>query len=389
MIVKPKIKNFICTTAHPDGCEEHVRRQIQYIKSCPRTAGKRNVLVIGSSTGYGLASRICAAWSDLSPTVGVCFEREATKNRTATAGWYNTAAFEKFAREDNLYAKTIIGDAFSRTVKEEAAALIRRDLGQIDAVIYSLAAPRRTMEDGTVYQSVLKTTDKSFETQSLDLSKFCLTRTSIPVATEEEIQSTIHVMGGEDWKEWMDMLKRENLLSPNAFTVAYSYIGPELTYPIYNSGTVGCAKNHLYQTAVQLNEMGIPSYVSVNKALVTQSSVAIPAVPLYIAILYKVMREAGVEESTIEQIYRLWKCHLTADKPLTDIPFRIRMDDHELDAGIQKKVLEYWNKLTDENLEQYADLKGYQEDFQNLFGFGYDTIDYEADTEIDRPVLSL
>lgn len=388
MIVKPKIRNFICTTAHPDGCEEQVRRQIQYIKNYTKAASQKRVLVIGSSTGYGLASRICAAWYDMSPTIGVCLEREATERRTATAGWYNTAAFEKFAKEDGLYAKTIIGDAFSKKTKDETLSLIKRDWGQVDIVIYSLAAPRRTMPDGTTYYSVLKTVDKPFESKNLDLSKNSLINTTIPVATEEELRATVHVMGGEDWEEWILELKEAGLLAPDARTIAYSYIGPELTYPIYKDGTIGHAKEHLYRTAVNLNRMGVSSFVSVNKALVTQASSAIPVVPLYLSILYKIMKDEGVQEGTIEQIYRLWSEFLMKENPITDIPYRIRLDNCEMNSMIQSCVSEVWNKVTGENLEQFADIKGFWKDFYHLFGFGYDNVDYETDTEIDRHILS-
>lgn len=388
MIVKPRVKNFICITAHPEGCRENVYRQIQYVKSQPGLNLNQRVLVIGSSTGYGLSSRICAAWGCASPTIGVCYEKPAAGNRTATAGWYNTAAFEEFAAQDGLYAKTINGDAFSEKIKADTIDLIRRDLGQVDLVVYSLAAPRRTMPDGTVYTSVLKTLDQPFTSKSLDLSHHVLTETTVLPADEEEIEATDHVMGGEDWSDWIHGLKSAGVLSDQASTVAYSYIGPEMTYPIYAGGTIGHAKHHLYKTALALNEDGIPAYVSVNKALVTQSSSAIPIVPLYIAVLYQVMKENGTHEDTIEQMYRLWHDHLQG-APATDIPNRIRLDDLEMRPDVQEKVLGYWNRITDENLEEYADLDGYWEDFYHLFGFGYDNIDYDLDTETDRAVLSI
>lgn len=392
MIVKPRVKNFICITAHPDGCREHVYQQIEYIKSRPQLSlrqKKQRVLVIGASTGYGLSSRICAAWGCDSPTIGVCFEKPASGNRTATAGWYNTAAFEELAKKDGLYAKTINGDAFSAEVKAETIELIRRDWGQVDLVIYSLAAPRRTMPDGTLVTSVLKTLGEPFTSKSLDLSHNKLTETTVLPASEQEIAATDHVMGGEDWMDWMDALKSAGVLSAQAETVAYSYIGPEMTYPIYAGGTIGHAKNHLYETALKIHASGIPAYVSVNKALVTQSSSAIPIVPLYIAVLYQVMKEHGTHENTIEQMYRLWDEYLSVSQPATDIPNRIRLDDLEMRPEIQEKVYEYWNRISDENLEQYADISGYWDDFYHLFGFGYEKIDYDADTQTDRPVLSL
>lgn len=392
MIVKPRVKNFICITAHPKGCREHVRRQIEYIKGSPRMSdGMKNqrVLIIGSSTGYGLSSRICAAWGCGSPTIGVCFEKPASGNRTATPGWYNTAAFEELAGQEGLYAKTINGDAFSREVKEETIGLIRRDWGQVDLVIYSLAAPRRTMVDGTLYTSVLKTLGEPFTSKSLDLSHNKLTETTVLPAQEQEIEATDKVMGGEDWMDWMEALKSAGVLSPQAGTVAYSYIGPEMTYPIYAGGTIGHAKNHLYESALRINEGGIPAYVSVNKALVTQSSSAIPIVPLYIAALYKVMKETGTHEDTVQQMYRLWKDYLDTEQPLTDIPKRIRLDDLEMRADIQEKVYEYWNLITDDNLEQYADIAGYWDDFYHLFGFGFENVDYEMDVEVDIRIPSL
>lgn len=389
MIIKPKVRNFICTTAHPDGCRESVYRQVQYIKNLPNFNSKQRTLVIGSSTGYGLSSRICAAWGDCAPTIGVCYEKPATGNRTATAGWYNTAAFEDFANQDGLYAKTIVGDAYSASVKEEVMSLIRKDLGQIDLLVYSLAAPRRAMPDGTIYTSTLKTTKEPFTSQSLDLNKNQLTQKTVTPATQEEIEATIHVMGGEDWKDWISVLSSEHLLSENIRTVAYSYIGPEMTYPIYTEGTIGQAKQHLYDTALQLNTNGIPAYVSVNKAVVTQSSSAIPIVPLYISILYKVMKKAGIHETTIEQMYRLWNDYLLTSNPVTDIPNRIRLDDLEMRPDIQQNVLDCWNHITNETLEQYADIQGYWQEFYQLFGFKYENINYDLDTAADRIIPSI
>lgn len=389
MIIKPKVKNFICTTAHPDGCREHVRQQIAYVKSQPCLDSGKRTLVIGCSTGYGLSSRICAAWADKAPTIGVCFEKPATDKRTATAGWYNTAAFEEFAHEDGLYAKTIVGDAYSTQVKEEVMELIRRDLGQIDLLVYSLAAPRRTMPDGTTYTSVLKTTGEPFTGKSLDLQKNIITEKTVSPASPEEIHATIRVMGGDDWSDWIHALKEADLLSPECSTVAYSYIGPQMTYPIYSDGTIGQAKKHLYETALALTEEGIPSYVSVNKAVVTQSSAAIPTVPLYISILYKVMKEEGIHENTIEQMYRLWQCHLSKETPATDIPCRIRLDDWEMRPDIQEKVTGIWNAVTDDTLQESADIAGYWEDFYHLFGFSFDEVNDDVDTDPQRMIPSV
>ena len=389
MVIEPKVKNFICLTAHPDGCRANVQKQIEYVKSQPGKNSGQRTLVIGSSTGYGLSSRICAAWADAAPTIGVCFEKPASGNRTATAGWYNTAAFEEFAKQDGLYAKTINGDAYSSEVKEEVISLIKKDWGQVDVLVYSLAAPRRTMPDGTVYTSVLKTTGEPFTSQSLDLSKNILTEKTVMPANQDEINATIRVMGGDDWNDWVSALKDAGLLSENFRTVAYSYIGPEMTYPIYTEGTIGQAKKHLHDTALRLSSEGIPAYVSVNKAVVTQSSSAIPIVPLYIAILYKVMKEAGTHESTIEQMARLWNEYLFCDKPVTDEEGRIRLDDLEMRPDVQAKIVEYWNQLSDENLTQYADLEGYWEEFYQLFGFKFENVDYALDTTPDRPIPSI
>lgn len=389
MIIKPRVKNFICTTAHPDGCREHVRQQIEYVKSQPRLNTGKRTLVIGSSTGYGLSSRICAAWADNAPTIGVCFEKPATDKRTATAGWYNTAAFEEFAHADGLYAKTIIGDAYSAEIKEQVMELIRRDLGQIDLLVYSLAAPRRTMPDGSTYTSVLKTTKEPFTGKSLDLQNNVITEKTVPTATEEEINATIRVMGGDDWSDWIHALKEAELLSPECSTMAYSYIGPEMTYPIYSDGTIGQAKKHLYETALALTEEGVPSYVSVNKAVVTQSSAAIPTVPLYLSILFKVMKEEGIHEDTIQQMYRLWQRYVPTGHPETDIPCRIRLDDWEMRPDIQEKVTGIWNSLTNDNLKECADIAGYWEDFYHLFGFAFDAVDDDVDTDPVREIPSL
>lgn len=389
MIIKPRVKNFICLTAHPEGCRESVYRQMQYVKSQPLLNSKQRTLVIGSSTGYGLSSRICAAWADCSPTIGVCYEKPASSNRTATSGWYNMAAFEELAHQDGLYARTINGDAYSEKVKAEAAALIKKDLGQIDLLIYSVAAPRRKMPDGTMYTSVLKTVGKPFTSISLDLEKNRLVDKTILPANQQEIEATVHVMGGEDWSDWVSVLKSENLLSDHFHTVAYSYIGPEMTYPIYKEGTIGQAKNHLYNTALQLSAMGIPAFVSVNKAIVTQSSAAIPIVPLYIAVLYKVMKEAGTHENTIEQMYRLWNQFSGNNNPVMDIPGRIRLDDLEMREDVQKKAIEYLGRISDSNLQEYADIEGFWKDFYRLFGFDYENINYDLDIAADKPIYGM
>lgn len=393
MLIEPKVRGFICTSAHPLGCKEHVQSQINYIKEKGPLNGPKNVLVIGSSTGYGLASRIAATYGFSANTIGVMFEKPASAKRTATAGWYNTAAFEEIASSDGYYATSINGDAFSTSVKDETIARIKQDLQTIDLVIYSLAAPRRTMEDGTVYSSVLKTTNSVFTNKSLDLRSNTITEASIAPATEEEITSTVKVMGGEDWFDWMKALDQAGVLSPNATTVAYSYIGPELTYPVYFEGTIGKAKEHLYQTSLQMNEYfkekGIHSYISVNKALVTQASSAIPIVPLYMAILYKVMKEYDLHENCIMQIDRMFREKGLFTTPVTDEQGRLRLDDYELRPEIQSAVLEIWDRVDTDTLMDYADIDGYWEDFYHMFGFHMDSVDYSNECDPDVSIPSL
>lgn len=386
MIVEPKVKGFICITAHPTGCREHVRRQIEHAKAAPKREGKKKVLVIGASTGYGLASRIDAAFGFGADTLGIMYEKEGTGKRTATAGYYNTKAFEAFAKEEGHYAETINGDAFSKEVKDEAIAMIKRDLGKVDMVIYSLAAPRRTMADGTVYHSVLKTTGGDFTEKSWNTKTNEITEATITPATDEEIRATVKVMGGEDWTDWIDALVAASVLEEDAVTLAYSYIGPKLTYPVYFNGTIGMAKKNLQEASDKMNEkyknMGLTSYISVNKALVTQASSAIPIVPLYFAILYKVMKEHGNHEGCIEQIVRLFHDKLFAGKPGLDEAGRIRMDDYEMSEEIQKEVFEIWENINSDNVTTLADVEGYQRDFYQMYGFEFDNVDYNEDVEI-------
>ncbi len=392
MVVKPKIRGFICTTAHPTGCDAAVKAQIDYVKSQPAVDGAKKVLVIGSSMGYGLASRISAAFSCKAATIGVIFDKPGTEGKTGSAGWYNTAAFEKYAHAEGLYAKTINGDAFSQAVKDEVIDLIKKDFGKVDLVVYSLAAPRRTLADGTTVSSVLKTTSQSYTNKTIDMRNMTISDITIDPATEEEIDNTVKVMGGEDWFDWIQQMERENVLAENAVTVAYSYIGPELTHPIYYDGSIGRAKAHLAATAGMINNVvsGVKAYVSVNKALVTQSSSAIPIVPLYISILYKVMKEAGNHEGCIEQMQRLFAEKLYSGKPVpTDSENRIRMDDLEMLPEIQAKVTELWNNISTETLSDCTDIAGYQHDFSELFGFDVPGIDYDADVDPIVPIESL
>lgn len=384
MIVEPKVKGFICTTAHPEGCRESVRRQIAYCKSKGMVEGSKKVLVIGSSTGYGLASRIAVTYGYGADTIGVSFEKEAKGKRTATAGWYNTKAFEQIAAEDGYYAKSFNGDGFSKEMKDEVIRTIKNDWGQADMVIYSMAAPRRTMPDGTRVSSVLKTVGEEFTNKTIDLRTNEITEVTVPVANDEEIKDTVKVMGGEDWEDWIRAMADAGVLAEGATTVAYSYIGPVVTHPIYKDGSIGQAKKHLYDTSVKLTEefadKNLKAYISVNKALVTQSSAAIPIVPLYISLVYKVMKEAGLHEGCIEQMQRLFTEKLPKNE--VDEAGRFRLDDWELREDVQEKIASVWDKVTTENIKEYGDIDGYWEDFYQMFGFRYDNVDYSADVEI-------
>lgn len=384
MVVEPKVKGFICTTAHPAGCEESVRRQIAYCKEKGTVEGPKKVLVIGASTGYGLASRIAVTYGYGADTIGVSFEKEATGKRTATAGWYNTAAFEKMAAQDGHYVKSFNGDGFSKEMKEQVIETIRSDWGQADMVVYSMAAPRRTLADGTTVSSVLKTVGEAFTNKTINLKNNEITEVTVPVATDEEVQNTIKVMGGEDWEDWIRALSSAGVLADNAVTLAYSYIGPVVTHPIYKDGSIGQAKKHLYNTSVKLTEefadRGLKAYISVNKALVTQSSAAIPIVPLYISLVYQVMKKEGLHEGCIEQMYRLFTDKLP--KKEVDEAGQFRLDDWELRDSVQNQIAAVWDKVTTENIKEYGDIDGFWEDFYQMFGFRYDNVDYSADVEI-------
>ena len=392
MIVKPKVKGFMCTTAHPEGCRAAVKAQIDYVKSQPKAEGPKKALVIGSSMGYGLASRIALTYACGADTIGIIFDKPGKEKRTGSAGWYNTAAFEEFATADGYYAKSINGDAYSQEIKEETIELIKKEFGKVDVVIYSIAAPRRKAPDGVTYRSVLKTTEKDYTNKTIDLMTNEISEVTIPTATEEEINDTIKVMGGEDWILWIDALKEADVLSDNAVTVAYSYIGPELTYPIYYNGSIGKAKGDLYKSADKMNEKysDVKSYVAVNKAVVTQSSAAIPIVPLYISILFKVMKEKGLHEGCIEQMYRLVHDRLYNPEgvPVDDNGL-IRMDDYEMKEEVQQAVLEAWNSVSKDNIDSISDIDGYWHEFYEIFGFEIPGVDYEADVDILTQIKSL
>lgn len=387
MIIQPKIRGFICTTAHPEGCAKSVAEQIQHVKSQGKIAGPRNVLVIGASTGYGLASRIAATYGGEAKTIGVFFEKEADDKRTASPGWYNTAAFEKQSHQDGYYAKSINGDAFSQAIKDEAVELIRKDLGQVDLIIYSLASPRRTHPvTGQVFSSVLKPIGKPFVGKTVDAFRGEIKDVTIEPATEEEIANTVAVMGGEDWEMWIDALMHANLLAPGVKTVAYSYLGPVLTHAIYKHGTIGRAKEHLKATADKLTNklaaLNGEAIVSVDKAVVTQASAAIPVVPLYISILFKLMKEKGTHEGCIEQMDRLFRQHLyAANPPARDVEGYIRLDDLEMQPDIQRKIEEIWPQVTTENVNSLTDIAGYCDDFYRLFGFNIAGVNYDAEVD--------
>ncbi|MCM4151742.1 enoyl-[acyl-carrier-protein] reductase FabV [Arenibacter sp. N53] len=384
MIIEPRTRGFICLTSHPKGCEQNIIDQIGYVKSKGTIDGAKKVLVIGASTGFGLASRITSAFGSGASTIGVFFEKPPAEGRPASPGWYNSAAFEKEASKEGLYAKSINGDAFSNEIKKQTLDLIKADLGQVDMVIYSLASPVRTHPDtGVKYKSVLKPIGGKFQNKTVDFHTGVVSEVSIEPAQGDDIENTIAVMGGEDWKMWIDALRKEGLLSEGFTTIAYSYIGPSLTEAVYRKGTIGRAKDHLESTAFAITDSLKPlngkAYVSVNKALVTQASSAIPVIPLYISLLYKVMKEEGIHEGCIEQIQRLFQERLYVNDMPVDGQGRIRIDDWEMRDDVQARVAELWKEATTETLPKIGDLKGYEKDFFNLFGFMVDGVDYDAD----------
>jgi enoyl-[acyl-carrier protein] reductase/trans-2-enoyl-CoA reductase (NAD+) len=388
MIIEPKIRGFICLTSHPQGCEQNVINQINYVKSKKAIdGGPVKVLVIGASTGFGLASRITSAFGSDASTVGVYFEKPPAPGKPGSAGWYNTAAFEKQAHEAGLYAKSINGDAFSDEIKAKTIALIKKDLGQVDLVIYSLASPRRNHpKTGVAHNSVIKPIGEVFTNKTVDFHTGIVSEISINPATDEEIANTVEVMGGEDWGMWIDEMKAANILANGVVTVAYSYIGPALTEKVYRKGTIGRAKDHLEATAFEisdkLKDIDGKALISVNKALVTQASSAIPVIPLYISLLYKVMKEEGIHEGCIEQIQRLFEQRLYTDTTIpVDEKGRIRIDDWEMRPDVQAKVQALWEEANTDSLTSIGDLAGYRADFMNLFGFEVPTVTYGTDVD--------
>ncbi|MVO10353.1 enoyl-[acyl-carrier-protein] reductase FabV [Flavobacterium sp. TP390] len=387
MVIEPRMRGFICLTAHPVGCEQNVKNQIAYVKSKGAIHGPKRVLVIGASTGFGLASRITSAFGSNASTIGVFFEKPPMEGKTASPGWYNSAAFEKEAHKAGLYAKSINGDAFSKEVKQQTIDMIKSDLGQVDLIIYSLASPVRLHPDtGVLHRSTLKPIGKTFTNKTVDFHTGKVSEVSIEPATEEDIANTVVVMGGEDWAMWIDALKEADVLADGITTIAYSYIGPEVTEAVYRKGTIGRAKDHLEATAFEITEKlkdyNGKGYVSVNKALVTQASSAIPVIPLYISLLYKIMKAEGIHEGCIEQIQRLYADRLYTGKPVpTDGEGRIRIDDWEMRSDVQDRIAKLWDESTTETLVELGDLSGYKQDFLNLFGFGFDGVDYLADVD--------
>ncbi|MFL9482498.1 enoyl-ACP reductase FabV [Chitinophagaceae bacterium LWZ2-11] len=385
MIIEPKMRGFICLTAHPTGCEQNVLNQINYVTSKGTIEGPKKVLVIGASTGFGLASRITSAFGAKAATIGVYFEKPPTEGKPASPGWYNTAAFEKQAHKAGLYAKSINGDAFSDEIKQKTIDLIKADLGQIDLIIYSLASPKRVHpKTGVVHSSVLRPLGEVFTNKTVDFHTGIVSDISINPAVEEDIVNTVAVMGGEDWMMWIDALKDANLLAPGVTAIAYSYIGPSLTQAVYRKGTIGKAKDHLEATAFEitdkLKDINGRAFVSVNKALVTQASSAIPVIPLYISLLYKTMKEEGIHEGCIEQIQRLFSQRLYTHAAVpTDDAGRIRIDDWEMREDVQAKVAELWKDANTETLPAIGDLAGYRSDFLSLFGFEVPGVDYTKD----------
>lgn len=387
MVIKPKIRGFICTNAHPAGCAASVQQQIDYVKSQGDLGeGPKNVLIIGSSTGYGLASRIVSAFGYGAKTLGVCFEKAPSERKTGTAGWYNTAAFHAKAGKNDLYAQTINGDAFSKEIKQQVIDTIKRDMGKIDLVIYSLASPRRTdPETGEVYKSTLKPVGQAYTTKTYDTDKNLIHEIALEPANEDEIQQTIKVMGGEDWELWLAALYQADLLADGCKTTAYTYIGKELTWPIYGQATIGKAKEDLDRAAAAIirskADKKVEAYVSSLKALVTQASSAIPVMPLYISLIYKVMKEEGTHEGCIEQITGLFAQRLFADNPPTDDMHRLRMDDKETNDATQAKIKALWDQVTQENFHQLSDYAGYHHEFLKLFGFDLQGVDYDAEQD--------
>ena len=395
MVIKPKIRGFICTNAHPVGCAEHVQEQINYVKAQgPLSNAPKNVLVIGASTGYGLASRITAAFGGGAKTLGIFFEKEGSERKTGSAGWYNTAAFQTAAEEAGLWSKNINGDAFSNEIKQKAIDTIKADLGKIDLVIYSLASPCRTDPNtGETYSSTLKPIGSDITTKNLNTSKRVIDEVTVEAASQEDIDNTIKVMGGEDWEMWIDALKEADVLADNFKTTAYTYIGKELTWPIYGHATIGKAKEDLDRATQAIKEstkgLNGEAYVSSLNAVVTQASSAIPIMPLYISALFKVMKADGTYEGTIEQIHSLFTENLYGETPRFDEGGHLFQNYKELEDDVQARVQHVWDSVDTDTIDELTDYVGYHNEFLRLFGFGIDSVDYEQDVNPDVAISQL
>jgi enoyl-[acyl-carrier protein] reductase/trans-2-enoyl-CoA reductase (NAD+) len=385
MIIKPRVRGFLCITTHPVGCEANVKNQIDYVKAQgPIENGPKRVLVIGASTGYGLASRVTAAFGAGADTLGIFFEKEGTEKKPATAGWYNSAAFHKCAEAEGLYAKSINGDAFSDEIKQKTIETIKADMGQVDLVVYSLASPRRQHPvTGVVHNSTLKPIGGDAVQKGVNTDKEEVQDFHLEEATQDEIDNTVAVMGGEDWQMWIDALDDAGVLADGAKTTAYTYIGAKLTWDIYWHGTIGAAKKDLDKRVVDIRRRlaarGGDARVSVLKAVVTQASAAIPAMPIYLALLFKVMKAQGIHEGCIEQVDGLFRDSLYNPDPFLDDEGRLRADRKELDPAIQAAVADLWEGINTQTLRQLSDFDGYKREFLQLFGFEVDGVDYEAD----------
>ncbi|HWX00095.1 enoyl-ACP reductase FabV [Collimonas sp.] len=395
MIIKPRVRGFICVTTHPAGCAENVRQQIDYVTARgPIAGGPKKVLVIGASTGYGLAARITAAFGCGAATLGVFFERPGSDTKPGTPGWYNSAAFHRSAAAKGLYAKSINGDGFSDAIKQQTIDAIKQDLGQVDLVVYSLAAPRRTHpKSGEVFNSTLKPVGKAVSFRSLDTDKEVMKETTLEPATQEEIDNTVAVMGGEDWQMWIAALQAAGVLADGAKTTAFTYLGEKITHDIYWNGSIGAAKKDLDQKVLDIRSSlaasGGDARVSVLKAVVTQASSAIPMMPLYLSLLFKVMKEKGTHEGCIEQLYALYNDSLYGDTPCVDEEGRLRTDYKELDADTQARVQQLWNQVTSENIYELTDFAGYKKEFLRLFGFEIEGVDYDADVSCEVEIPNL
>ena len=394
MIIKPRVRGFMCITTHPTGCEVNVKNQIDYIKSKGAIDAPKRVLVIGSSTGYGLAARITAAFGSGASTLGIFFEKPGTERKPGTAGWYNSAAFHKYAEQDGLYAKSINGDAFSDEVKEKTIATIKEDLGQVDLVIYSLAAPRRQHpKTGEVFNSTLKPVGKDITMRGINTDKEEIQEFSLDAASQQEIDDTVAVMGGEDWQMWMDALAEAGVLANGAKTTAFTYIGEKITWDLYWDGTIGQAKKDLDTKVLSIRDKlaatGGDARVSVLKAVVTQASSAIPIMPLYLAMLFKEMKKNGTQEGCIEQLHRLFTQCLYSDNSRTDEEGRLRVDELEMLPEVQSAVADAWANISTENLSELTDFKGYKEEFLRLFGFEMEGVDYDAEVDPNVQINNL